>query len=67
MTYRVGIITASDKGYAGTRKDLSGPRRLRKSVAKLKAFKIDKKMILPDDKELLATRCAKWPMRIIWI
>ncbi len=58
MTYRVGIITASDKGYAGTRKDLSGPA-IEEVVAKFKAFKIDKKMILPDDKELLADTMRK--------
>ena len=53
MIYRVGIITASDKGFAGTRKDLSGPA-IEEIVGRFKAFKIDKISILPDDKDTLA-------------
>jgi molybdenum cofactor synthesis domain-containing protein len=58
MKYRVGIITASDKGYAGTRQDLSGPA-IAEIVAKYSAFRVDKISILPDDKEILAAAMRK--------
>ncbi len=58
MVYRVGIITASDKGYAGTRKDLSGPA-IEEVVSGFKAFKVDKISILPDEKDLLSDRMRK--------
>ena len=58
MTYRVGIITVSDKGYAGTRKDLSGPA-IEEIVTKYKEFYVDKKLILPDEMEILADRMQK--------
>lgn len=53
MSYKVGIITASDKGYAGTRKDLSGPA-IEEVVTKFKVFKVIKTVILPDEQDLLA-------------
>ena len=53
MVYKVGIITASDKGYAGTRKDLSGPV-IQEELARFKAFKVERTMILPDERDLLA-------------
>jgi molybdenum cofactor synthesis domain-containing protein len=53
MVYKVGIITASDKGYAGTRQDLSGPA-IEEIIAKSEAFQVDKRSILPDDKDMLA-------------
>lgn len=53
MVYRVGIITASDKGFAGTRKDLSGPA-IEEIIAGFHAFKVDKISILPDDIDTLA-------------
>lgn len=55
MVYKVGIITASDKGYAGTREDLSGPA-IEEIVAKSNAFQIDQMTLLPDDKGMLADR-----------
>jgi molybdenum cofactor synthesis domain-containing protein len=58
MKYRVGIITASDKGYAGTRQDLSGPA-IAEIVEKYSAFQVDKISILPDDKEILAAAMRK--------
>ena len=42
MVYKVGIITASDKGYAGEREDLSGPE-IEKIVAKEPAFLTEKR------------------------
>lgn len=53
MVYKVGIITASDKGYAGERNDLSGPA-IEEVLARFKAFRVEKKVILPDDQEVLA-------------
>lgn len=53
MAYKVGIITASDKGHAGTREDLSGPA-ISEILTKIKTFKVEKTVILPDDKYLLA-------------
>ncbi len=58
MTYKVGIITVSDKGYAGTRKDLSGPA-IEEIVTKYKEFNIDKKLILPDEMGLLVDQLRK--------
>ena len=53
MTYKVGIITASDKGHAGTRKDLSGPA-IKEIIGRFKAFHVEKMIILPDEREALA-------------
>lgn len=58
MRYRVGIITASDKGYAGTRKDLSGPA-IEEIIAKTKRFQVDKMVILPDEQSMLADMMRK--------
>jgi len=58
MVYRVGIITASDKGYAGVREDLSGPA-IANILAKSNVFRVDKSTILPDDKEMLAAMMRK--------
>lgn len=53
MAYRVGIITASDKGYAGARDDLSGPA-IEDIISKSEKFQVDKKILLPDEKSMLA-------------
>lgn len=58
MVYQVGIITASDKGYAGEREDLSGPA-IMEILEKYKAFKVVKSLILPDDKDILAAMMRK--------
>lgn len=52
MVYKVGIITASDKGSAGEREDLSGPA-IEEIINKTKAFKVEKYIILPDEKDQL--------------
>lgn len=50
-TYSFGIITASDKGAAGAREDLSGPA----IEEVLQAFgKIKERLIVPDDRKALA-------------
>ncbi|MDF3000585.1 MAG: molybdenum cofactor synthesis domain protein [Bacillota bacterium] len=53
MIYKVGIITASDKGYAGTRKDLSGPA-IEEVLSHFKGFKVQKYVMLPDEKDMLS-------------
>ncbi len=49
---KVGIITASDKGYAGERKDKSGPKIA--AIMKKHGYEIGDTIILPDDKQMLA-------------
>ena len=49
---RVGVITASDKGYAGEREDLSGKKIV--SIMEANGYEIVKTSILPDDKQMLA-------------
>ncbi len=57
MAYQVGIITASDKGYAGKREDLSGPA-IQKILADYKVYQVHETVILPDEKEMLVkTMC----------
>lgn len=47
--YRVGIITSSDKGAAGQRKDLSGPA-IREMLPK-EQYEVVSCRVLPDEKE----------------
>ena len=49
--FTVGIITSSDKGYEGLREDKSGAT-IEKIVIE-KGFNVVKKVILPDEKEML--------------
>ncbi|MGL4335719.1 MAG: MogA/MoaB family molybdenum cofactor biosynthesis protein [Turicibacter sp.] len=50
--YTVGIVTSSDKGYAGEREDLSGA--VIKAILEANGFKVVKQVILPDDQHMLA-------------
>ena len=50
--YNVAIITASDKGYAGEREDMSG--QVIEDIALAKGLQIAGKIILPDDRRILA-------------
>ena len=50
--YTVGIITSSDKGYAGEREDKSGA--VIKEIIEQKGFKVEKYVILPDDQNMLS-------------
>ena len=50
--YTVGIITSSDKGYAGEREDKSG--EVVRQLVEAAGFTVEKQIILPDDKEMLA-------------
>lgn len=49
--YTVGIITSSDKGYAGEREDKSGA--LVKEIVEANGFEVVKYIVLPDDQEML--------------
>ncbi len=49
--FKVGIITSSDKGSTGERKDLSGP--LIAELVKAKGYEVIEQVIVADDKELL--------------
>ena len=49
--FTVGIITSSDKGYMGEREDKSG--LVIEEIVSEKGFKVVKKVILPDEKDLL--------------
>lgn len=49
--YRVAILTASDKGAAGKREDLSGPAA--KEIMERAGFLVVDMRILPDERELL--------------
>lgn len=50
--YKVGIITASDKGFIREREDLSGPA-IESIVSRHKNFKVEKYIIVQDDKEII--------------
>ena len=49
--YTVGIITASDKGFAGEREDVSG-RRI-KELLSPETYEVVSYCVLPDERELL--------------
>ena len=57
--FRVGIITASDKGAAGQREDLSGPA-IREMLERDGRYTVTKYAILPDEREELANTMAAW-------
>ena len=50
--YTVGIITASDKGAAGEREDISG--KLIKKVIEEFGYEVKKYIVLPDEQEQIA-------------
>ena len=49
--FTVGIITSSDKGYAGEREDESG--QVIEEIVSEKGYKVVRKVVLPDEKEIL--------------
>ena len=49
--FTVGIITSSDKGYKGEREDKSG--QVIEEIVSQNGFKVIKKVVLPDEKDLL--------------
>lgn len=54
---RAAVITSSDTGYRGERKDLSGPRAA--EILEKAGYRIVSLEILPDDRKLLAARMAE--------
>ncbi len=55
--FRVAILTASDKGYAGQREDLSGPAI--RQIVEANGYEVTHTIILPDEKEMLAAEIAR--------
>lgn len=51
---KVGIITASDKGYAGEREDLSGKKI--QEIMTAHGYEVAEMVILPDDQQMLADK-----------
>ena len=49
--FTVGITTSSDKGYRGEREDKSG--QVIEEIVSQNGFKVIKKVVLPDEKDLL--------------
>ncbi|MGL5150224.1 MAG: MogA/MoaB family molybdenum cofactor biosynthesis protein [Clostridium sp.] len=50
--YTVGIVTSSDKGYAGEREDKSG--EVIREIVEAQGFQVIRKIVLPDDKDMLS-------------
>lgn len=50
--FKVGIITSSDKGSVGDREDISGA--VIKEIIEAKGYKVIRKVILPDEKDVLS-------------
>ena len=55
--FRVAILTASDKGYAGQREDLSGPAI--REIVEANGYEVTHTIILPDDQDMLAAEIAR--------
>lgn len=54
MSNRAYVLTSSDSGYAGEREDVSGPTA--EAMLKAAGYEIAGSALLPDDRELLATK-----------
>ncbi|MCI8653514.1 MAG: MogA/MoaB family molybdenum cofactor biosynthesis protein [Angelakisella sp.] len=57
--FRVGIITASDKGAAGQREDRSGPV-IRELLEATGQYRVTRYLVLPDEREQLRDTMAAW-------
>jgi len=57
--YKVGIITASDKGYAGLREDLSGPAII-DILRRYDDFWDKEYIVLPDNQSMLESTMKAW-------
>ncbi|WP_427340714.1 MogA/MoaB family molybdenum cofactor biosynthesis protein [Caloranaerobacter sp. DY30410] len=49
--FKVGIITASDKGYKKEREDLSG--KVIKDIVTEKGYRVEKYIVLPDEENMI--------------
>ena len=56
--YRVGILTISDKGYAGEREDTAGPELGR--LLDPQIFEIAAAGVVPDAQEAIVARLVEW-------
>lgn len=54
---KAAIITSSDKGYAGEREDVSG--QVMEDLLKEAGYEILRKVVLPDEKDMLAAEMIK--------
>jgi len=55
---KVGVLTISDKGYKGLRKDISGS--LIVEILTKAGYSVEKYDIVPDDHEKIAERLIEW-------
>lgn len=58
MTYRAGILTVSDKGSRGERKDTSGAA-IREMLSGLEVT-VEKHEIVPDERDVIMRRLVDW-------
>ena len=58
FSYRVAILTASDKGSRGERVDLSGP--LIQELVEAAGYTVGDYLILPDEQQQLADQLRAW-------
>ena len=58
QTFRAGVLTISDKGSQGLRKDESGKAAAR--ILETEGFLIVKQDIIPDDRQIIADTLADW-------
>jgi molybdenum cofactor synthesis domain-containing protein len=58
MTLCFGILTASDRSFAGTRPDLSGPALVEAVIAR--GWSVIKREVVPDDRSALERILIQW-------
>lgn len=58
QTFRAGVLTISDKGSQGLRKDESGRAAAR--ILEEEGFLLVKQDIIPDDRQIIADTLAEW-------
>ncbi|MFO8163583.1 MAG: MogA/MoaB family molybdenum cofactor biosynthesis protein [Thermodesulfobacteriota bacterium] len=58
MSIKAGVLTISDKGFRGQRKDESGP--LVAGILTKAGYIVDKQSIVPDDFETIVERLISW-------
>lgn len=56
--YRVAVLTASDKGYAGQRADESGPAI--RGMVQAAGYTVVAEALLPDEQKLLSAKMLEW-------
>ena len=56
---RAGILTASDRSYAGEYEDLSGPA-IRSVVTERLGAVVEVEAVVPDEREVIAATLAAW-------